>query len=215
MVWTYCSLLSQSSWPQGSLGPSLQNPAHILLLVTLAGQTALTSKGAESRRGGTSQKEHLGCTITILGCGIKSHSQAWALYECVDVMCWTHMPLQQSHPSVSEGCPSTGLLLSQLAHTDPCSIQAICGIPPLQHLEEECSWALIHCMITNQEKRPQELGLALQWSVRGWHCCSLCCSSGVRRTKRRKDAHESDALVFSCYSRSLRIMKNFFFLRIT
>lgn len=147
--------------------------------------------------------------------GVKSHRQASPWYEWVDIMCWTHMSWQQSPPSVREGCPGTALLLSQLAHTSPCSIQSICGIPPLQHLEEECSWALIHGMITSQEKRPQELGLALQWSVRGWHCCSLCCSSRVRRTKERKDGHESDAFVFSRYSRSLRIMKNSFILRIT
>lgn len=103
------------------------------------------------------------------------------------------MSWQQSHPSVRVGCPGTGLLLAQLAHTSPYSIQSICGIPPVQHLEEECSWALIHCMITSQEKRPQELGLAWQWSVRGRH---LCFSSGVRRAKRRKDGHVSDAFVF-------------------
>lgn len=172
------------------------------------------NESAEGRWGGTSQKERLGLPITISGCCIKSHRQAWPWYEWVDIMCWTHMSWQQSHPSVREGCPGTGLLLSQLAHTSPRSIQSICGIPPLQHLGEECSWVLIHCMITRQEKRPQELGLALQWSVGGWHCCSLCCSSGMRRTKGRKDRHESDAFVFSCYSRSLRIMKNFFILRI-
>lgn len=80
---------------------------------------ALTSESAEGRWGGTSQKELLGCPITILGCCIKSHSQAWPWYEWVDIMCWIHMSWQQSHPSVRKGCSGTALLLSQLAHTSP------------------------------------------------------------------------------------------------
>lgn len=86
--------------------------------------------------------------------------------------------------------------------------------PPLWYLEEECSWALIHCMITSQDKRPRELGLAGQSHVRWWHYCGLCCYSEVGRTRRREVGHESDAFCVYCYSRSLRIMKNSFILRI-